>query len=89
MFRILKFVIAFALLGFLFSTKTMIIALNSLSPIKGLIIYYFILFITLELLQWFGLIIGGVKIQNIRQTIGELLIIFAFFIIVDYFIMSF
>jgi len=84
MFRVLKFVIAFALLGFLFSTKKMIIALNSLSPIKGLIVYYFILFITLEILQWFGLIIGGVKIQNIRQTIGELLIIFAFFVIVDY-----
>lgn len=76
--------LTFAFLGFIFSTRKAILFLNSLNPFQGLIVYYIFLFITLEILQWFGLIVGGVKMQSIKQTIGELLIIFAFFIVVDF-----
>lgn len=62
----------------------MIIFLNNLTPIKGLIFYYILLFVTLEILQWFGLVVGGIKMQSLRQTLGELFIIFSFFIIVDF-----
>lgn len=73
----------FALIGYLFSSRRFILFLNNLNPIQGLIFYYVQLFITLEVLQWFGLVIGGVKMTSITQTIGELLIVFAFFILVD------
>ena len=84
MYKLLKIMLTFALLGFIFSTRKAILFLNSLNPFQGLIVYYIFLFIILEILQWFGLIVGGVKMQSIKQTIGELLIIFAFFIVVDF-----
>jgi hypothetical protein len=78
-----KTALTFAVLGYIFSSRYFILFLNNLDPVRGLIFYYFQIFVTLEVLQYFGLVIGGVKMTSITQTIGELLIIFAFFIIVD------
>lgn len=80
---IAKTALTFALLGYIFSSRYFILFLNNLDPIQGLVFYYFQIFVTLEVLQYFGLVIGGVKMTSITQTIGELLMIFAFFIIVD------
>lgn len=80
---ILKTAGAFALLGYLFSSRRFIRFLNTLNPFQGLLFYYAQLFVTLEVLQYFGLVIGGVRMTDLSQTIGELLVIFAFFILVD------
>jgi hypothetical protein len=77
------FPMTFAFLGFLFSSRPLILALNTLNPFQGLIVYYTIIFITLEIMQYFGLIIGGIKMGSFTQTLGELMIIFAYFIIFD------
>ena len=73
----------FAFLGFLFSSRPLILGMNSLNPFQGLLVYYTIIFVTLEIMQYFGLIIGGIKISSSWQTLGELMIIFAYFIIFD------
>ena len=78
----LQAALAFGVLGYLFSSRTLITFLNTLSPFQGLVFYYLQLFVTLEVLQWMGLVVGGVKITSPVQTLGELMIIFAFFILV-------
>lgn len=80
---LLKTGAAFALLGYVFSSRRFIGFLNTLNPFQGLLFYYLQLFVTLEVLQYFGLVIGGVRMTNLSQTVGELLILFAFFMIVD------
>lgn len=80
---IIRTAIVFAILGYVFSSRQLIRFLNTLNPFQGLLFYYVQLFVTLEVLQYFGLIIGGVKMQSLTQTLGELMIVFAFFIIVD------
>lgn len=80
---ILKTAGAFALLGYIFSSRFFILSLNQLDPLQGLLFYYAQIFVTLEVLQYFGLVIGGVKMTSLSQTLGELLMIFAFFVIVD------
>lgn len=80
---IVRTALLFAILGYVFSSRRLIQFLNSMNPLQGLLFYYVQLFVTLEVLQYFGLIIGGVKMQSVVQTIGELMIVFAFFIIVD------
>lgn len=80
---ILKTAIAFGLIGYVLSSRRYILLLNSLNPFQGLLVYYLQIFVVLEILQYFGLVIGGVKQQTLKQTLGELMIIFAFFIIVD------
>ena len=79
----LQAALAFALLGYLFSARKFISFLNSLTPTQGLIFYYFQLFVTLEVLQTLGLVVRGIKIASTMQTVGELFVIFAFFILVD------
>lgn len=80
---ILKTAGAFALLGYVFSSRKFILFLNTLNPFQGLLFYYLQLFVVLEVLQYFGLVIGGIRMTTLAQTIGELLIVFAFFILVD------
>lgn len=79
----LQSALVFAFLGYLFSSRKFILFLNRLTPTQGLIFYYFQLFVTLEVLQYLGLVVGGIKIASTMQTFGELLVIFAFFILVD------
>lgn len=78
-----KTAVAFALIGFLLSTRKYIVTINQLSPIQGLIVYYLQIFLTLEALQYFGLVVGGVQQNTLWHTLGEMMIIFAFFVIVD------
>jgi len=77
------FPLTFAALGFLFSSRPILLWFNSLNPIQGMLAYYSIIFLTLEIMQLFGLIIGGVQMASITQTLGEVFIIFAYFIIFD------
>lgn len=79
----LQAALTFALLGYLFSARTFILFLNKLTPTQGLLFYYFQLFVTLEVLQALGLVVGGIQITSTVQTIGELFVIFAFFILVN------
>ena len=81
-YLILKTVAVIAILGYLFSSRKLILFLNSMNPFQGLLFYYLQLFVTLELLQAFGLVIGGVKMTSLTQTFGELMMVFAFFILV-------
>ena len=80
---ILKTAAVFALLGYVFSSRRFILFLNELNPLQGLLFYYIQLFVVLELLQYFGLVIGGVRLTTTMQTLGELMIVFAFFILVN------
>lgn len=81
---LLKTAGAFALLGFLLTTRRYILFLNTLSPFQGLLVYYLQIFLTLEFLQYIGLVIGGVRQETLMHTLGELMVIFAFFIVVDF-----
>lgn len=76
--------IAFAIIGFIFSTRSWLKFLNKQNPIKGLIIYYIVLTITIIILQSFGLVVGNTKFDTFKHTIGTILIIFSFFIIIDW-----
>ena len=76
--------LCFAIMGFLFSSKEMILFLNTLNPIEGLIVYEIIFYITLSLLSIFGLAVFGFKIKNPLQVFGLLLVWFSFFIVVDW-----
>lgn len=78
------FPLAFAAMGYLFSSRPVLLFMNTLNPLQGLVVYYVIIFMTLEVLQLFGLIIGGVPMASLRQTLGEVMIIFAYFVIVDW-----
>lgn len=79
-----KTAVAFALIGWLLSSRAYILFLNRLTPTQGLLVYYLQIFLVLETLQWFGLVVGGVRQQSILQTLGEMMILFAFFVIVDF-----
>ena len=74
----------FGFLGILFSSKTWILFMDKLNPVQGLIIYYIILIITILLLEYFGLVIAGVRFLSVNQAIGTILIVFSFFILVNW-----
>lgn len=76
--------LAFGILGFLFSSRKWILFMNNLNPLTGMVVYYIILTVTLILLEYFGLIIAGIKFESINQTLGTILIIFSFFILVNW-----
>lgn len=82
--QIIALPIIFALLGFITSSDQWLLFLNKLNPFQGLLIYYFIIFITIFILQHCGLIIGDHKMQSFQQSIGQVLIIFSFFIIFNF-----
>lgn len=77
------FPLTFAFLGLCFSSRTVLLWFNSLNPFQGMLAYYAIIFLTLEIMQLFGLIIGGVKMLSPLQTLGELFILFSYFIVFD------
>jgi len=80
----LSLAIAIAVMGFFFTTRQWILWLNSLSPFAGLIVYYIILYASLYVLSRLGLTVFGIKIDDKIETLGLLLITFAFFITVDW-----
>jgi hypothetical protein len=74
----------FAGLGYLFSMPSYIKFLNRQTPLRGLLIYYFIIFTVIIVLEHIGLIINGTRFDSFRQGLGTILIIFSFFILVDW-----
>lgn len=76
--------VAFAVFGFLFSTREWLLWLNSLNPLTGLLVYYAVLYLSLYVLSKLGLTIFNVKITTWQQTFGLMLITFAFFVVVDW-----
>lgn len=74
----------FGFLGFMFSSRIWIKTIDKLSPIRGLLIYYIIIYITIYVLAHFGLIIGHSKITNYIHTFGVVMILFSYFIIFDW-----
>jgi hypothetical protein len=80
----LSLAISIAIMGFVLSSREWILFLNSLDPLQGLLVYYVILYSSLTVLSYLGLVIFNVKIKNPIQTFGLILITFAFFITVDW-----
>lgn len=80
----LKLALLFGLLGALFSTNVWIEFLDSLSPGKGLIVYYTLIYISVYLLSLTGLVIGHSRIENPIHTLGVVMILFSFFIIFNW-----
>lgn len=74
----------FALLGWVFSTTTYIQFIDRLNPVQGLLLYYIVIFIAITLLQHIGLKIGDVVHDTNIQTIGTMMILFSFFIVVNW-----
>ena len=73
-----------ALMGFAFSSRPWLLYMNTLDPFQGLLIYYIIMYTSLYVLSWAGLVIYNIRIENPIQVFGLLLITFAFFITVDW-----
>lgn len=73
-----------ASLGLLFSSRFIILWLNTLSPLLGLLVYYVIMYGMFIALGHFGLIIFGIKIKHPLQTLGLLMITFALFIVINW-----
>jgi len=76
--------LAFALMGFAFSTREWLFFLDGLNPLQGLIVYYVIIFTCIFILSRLDLVVLGFRIHGLAQTVGLTLITFAFFICVDW-----
>jgi hypothetical protein len=76
--------VALAVLGFALSSRQWLLFLDGLNPFQGLIVYYLILYFSLYILSRLELVVFGFKIKEPLQTLGLLLITFAFFICVDW-----
>jgi len=75
--------VVFAVMGLAFTARPFLLWMNGLNPLEGLIIYYIMLYAALYVLGKLGLVIFNIKIDDSQQTLGLLLITFAFFITVD------
>lgn len=78
-----KLPLIFATLGFIFTTTKWIQFINNLDPLVGIILYYVLLFVIIIIMEYFGLVVGGIKFDSFKRTLGTILIVFAFFITVD------
>ena len=76
--------VVFAVMGFLLSSKKFVLFLGGKTPFIGLLIYYAIMFASLFILSKLGLTVLNVKIEKFLQTIGLLLITFAFFVVINF-----
>jgi hypothetical protein len=76
--------IALAVMGFFFTMREFVLFLNTLNPLEGLLVYYLILYVAIFALSRLDLVIFGLKIKSVLQTIGVTLVTFAFFITVDW-----
>lgn len=82
--RELGLAIALAALGFILSSRSWIQWLDQLTPLEGFIVYYIILYACLYVLSRLDLVVFGVRIKDPIQTLGLLMLTFAFFICVDW-----
>jgi len=71
-------------MGFALTSRSWLLFLDGLNPIQGLAVYYLILYVSLYMLSRLDLVVFGFKIKEPLQTLGLLLITFAFFICVDW-----
>lgn len=76
--------LAFGILGYVFYTRTFLLLLNTLNPFEGLIVYYVVIWSSLFALSRLDLVIFGIKIKSLSQTLGLLMITFSFFVVVDW-----
>jgi hypothetical protein len=76
--------LAFAVMGFVFYTRTFLLAINALNPIEGLFVYYIVIWSSLFVLSKLDLVVFGIKIKSLTQTIGLVLVTFSFFVVVDW-----
>ena len=76
--------VLFAVIGFFFSTHELISWMSTLNPAEGLVVYYAIIYGTLFILSKLDLVVFGEKIESGTQILGLVLIMFAFFILVDW-----
>lgn len=83
-FNKFKLPLVLAIFGFLLSSRRWILFMNSLSPLVGLLVYYTILIITVIILEKIGLTVAGISFNSFQQAIGTILIIFSFFICVNF-----
>ena len=76
--------VVFAVIGITTTMRPFLMFLAGLNPLYGLILYYAILYVCLVALSKFELVIFGIKIKNLAQTLGVLLITFAFFMVISW-----
>jgi hypothetical protein len=76
--------IVMAIMGFVFTTRPWILWLNTLTPFTGFVVYYIILYGAIYILSKLGLTVFGIKIEDKLESLGLLLITFAFFILVNW-----
>lgn len=76
--------LSISLMGFLFSTKTFLLWLNTLNPFMGFLVYYGVLFTVLFILSRFDLVIAGLKIHSPLQCIGSVFVLFSFLLVVSW-----
>jgi len=76
--------VAIAVMGFALTSREWILWLNTLTVVGGFLVYYALLYGALYILEKMGLVIFGFKIKDPKQTVGLLLISFAFFAIVNW-----
>ena len=74
----------FAVFGFLLTEASFLTWLNSLSTLEGFAFYEALIFIFIYGLSFIGLTIHNKKIGSLKQAFGLWLIVFAFFILVDW-----
>ena len=85
--RELTLAVVIAIMGFIFSTRSFILYMDKQTPVAGLLIYEVILYVALFFFSNFlGVAVFHVKpwSVNLIQTLGLLLITFAFFVVVDW-----
>lgn len=81
-YRLLLLPISFLFIGYLVTTKKFVCFLNTLDPIKGFMLYYLIISISVLLLVKLGLVVSDIHFTSWNHFVGILLLNFAFFIIV-------
>jgi hypothetical protein len=82
--KYLALAVIFAVLGFLLTEALFISWLNSLTDLEGFAFYEALILIFIYALSFIGLTIHNKKVTGIRQAVGLWLIVFAFFILVDW-----
>ena len=75
---------AFGLIGYFFTSKLWLFFINSFNPTIGLIIYYIIITFVVKILECYHLIISSKQIVYNSQTIGIILIFYAYWILLSW-----
>lgn len=78
------FVAVMTVLAIAFNNKPFLVLLNQVNPILGFLIYYVIVYASLALMSYLGLVVFGVKVKHPVQVLGTGLVLFAFFLIFNW-----